>query len=129
MACFETYKRSEAKVKGSTIFVFHTGKKEIYKPETLSRPSSRYLMLIMNGVTEAVSPLLVNRILGSFGNILQVSFILISIGMASILLETTHSFSLENFIKFIRSTSFKPIHPQSMLRWKTLGMPLKLRRN
>mmetsp|Transcript_16224 Transcript_16224/g.13801 ORF Transcript_16224/g.13801 Transcript_16224/m.13801 type:complete len:262 (+) Transcript_16224:175-960(+) len=70
-ACFEAYKKVEAKVRNQNIFVFYTGKKFIYKPEGSLNPPSRFLVLSFTTQTEVITTALIQKILGNFGKVIK----------------------------------------------------------
>jgi len=75
MACFEIIKKEGAQIRGENIFVFYTGKREIYKQDTLSRPPSRSLLLICYTSSELITSFFISKLLAPFGRISQIKFL------------------------------------------------------
>lgn len=71
--CQEYCQKNDPKIKGCSVFVFYTGKKEIYKPENLQKHSSRYLCLIFSPDVEFLNKTAINDSLSEFGTVLQVN--------------------------------------------------------
>jgi len=71
--CYEVVKKEGAQVRGENIFVFYTGKREIYKQDALSRPPSRSFILMCYTNSELITTYFINKLLQPFGRISQVT--------------------------------------------------------
>lgn len=70
--CYETFKESEPSVKNSKIYVFYTGKTEIYKPERSNAYPSKYLTVVIEGVDEEIDQRLPEELMLKFAKPLQI---------------------------------------------------------
>lgn len=71
--CYEHFKQNEPLLKNSKIYVFYTGKTEIYKPERSSLYPSRFLVMAIEGLDEEVDPRLPEELISKFAKPIQVT--------------------------------------------------------
>jgi RNA recognition motif-containing protein len=70
--CYETLKIKEAELKDSKVYVFHTGKHEITKPEGSNSYPSRSILVAMSSLVEEINPVVIENLVTRYGNPLKV---------------------------------------------------------
>jgi len=70
--CYETAKKVQLMLKGFPVSIHATGKTKIVKTQGYVNQPSRYLVASFATETEIITTLIVNKVLGAYGNILKI---------------------------------------------------------
>jgi RNA recognition motif-containing protein len=73
--CHDVLKREGGQIKNENVFVFYTGKKEIYKQDISAKLPSRSLLLMFSENSELITNHFANKLLGSFGWVKQLKLV------------------------------------------------------
>jgi RNA recognition motif-containing protein len=73
--CYDVLKREGGQIRSENVFVFYTGKKDIYKQELSAKLPSRSLLIMFSASSELITNHFVNKLLGSFGWVNQLKLI------------------------------------------------------
>jgi RNA recognition motif-containing protein len=65
--CYEAFKIKEPKLKDSKVYVFHTGKHEITKPEGSNSYPSRSILVTVSSLVEEINPVVIENLVTRYG--------------------------------------------------------------